>query len=174
VSTTGSGITTTGLPELQALLARAQQHIEHPRELLEALGQTLRARIDLRLQGKRDPSGAPWAALAESTRAAYDQADTVRRGPSAGQVRQRGTLLMRSGQMARSLSVLATDDQVTVGMSRETAGGRWQVPLLHEYGTERMPRRGIFFLDPDAGTLGAGDQAALLAEAQAWIDALLG
>lgn len=33
---------------------------------------------------------------------------------------------------------------------------------FHEWGTERMPRRGLVFADPDAGTLAKGDEDAVL------------
>jgi len=61
-----------------------------------------------------------------------------------------------------------------VGMSRLSDGGEWSIPLLHETGTRRMPRRGIFLADPDAGTLGQQDEALLTEEIQAFLDDVFG
>lgn len=164
-----------GLDPVLAQLATALQRIERPADLMEGLGNTLAARIQMRFATKRDPDGAAWAPLAASTRNAYDKADTVRRGKRAGQVVRRGTLLQRTGLMLQSLSVNATADSVEVGMSRLTDKGGWQIPWLHETGTRRgMPRRGIFFSDWQAGTLGAGDEAALGEELQVWLGELFG
>jgi hypothetical protein len=76
--------------------------------------------------------------------------------------------------MRRSLAPNVGDDFVEVGMSRLSDGGRWSIPLLHETGTRRMPRRGIFLADPDAGTLGAQDEADLQAEIVGFLDDLFG
>lgn len=146
-------IEVTGQRELLAELRRALQRLEQPRELMQALGDELRAAIELRFETKTDPNGARWAPLAESTRERYDAEDKGAR---------RGTLLERTGQMRNSLTVNAGEDWVEVGMSRLTArGGVWSIPLLHETGTTRMPRRGLFLADWEAGTLGARDAQAL-------------
>lgn len=163
-------IEVTGLGELQALLDRAAQRLQNPHDLLDALGAVYEQQVVLRFETKTDPSGAPWEPLADSTRERYDRADT---GKSGG-LRSRGSLLERTRQMLDSLNHVASDDHVDVGMNRLTDDGTWQIPLLHETGTEHMPRRGIFLADWQAGTLGADDERALLAEAAAWLDALFG
>ena len=76
--------------------------------------------------------------------------------------------------MRDSLAANAGDDYVEVGMNRLTDDGKWQIPLLHEFGTRHMPRRGLFFADPDAGTLGAGDEADLEADITAFLADLFG
>lgn len=172
---TPSSITVTGLAELQASLGRALQQLQRPSDLMQSLGATLEGRIERRFDTKTDPDGMPWAPLAESTRERYDAEDTATKGARAGQVVRRGTLLERTGQMRNSLAVNAGDDWVEVGMSRLTDDGRWQIPLLHEHGTDRgLPRRGIFFSDPDTGTLSAGDETALVADVEDWLDEIFG
>lgn len=156
-------IEVTGSAELQAELQRAIARLQRPRELMQALGAVFVANIERRFDAKRDPSGVPWRPLAPATRARYDKQDGGKR---------RGTLLERTGRMRDSLTYNARDDHVEIGMSRLTDGGRWQIPLLHETGTRRMPRRGIFTADWTAGTLGAQDEADLRDEISAFLDDL--
>lgn len=158
-------IEVTGNAELVASLQRALQRLDRPHELLQAIGDELKAAIEMRFEGKRDPTGAPWAPLADSTRERYAAEDKGAR---------RGTLLERTGQMRNSLTVNAGDAWVEVGMSRLTAGGAWSIPLLHETGTTRMPRRGIFLADWQAGTLGRDDAAALDAVLGEFLDDVFG
>ena len=158
-------IEVTGLAELRVDLARAVARLERPRDLMATLGGLLEVNIEHRFDTKRDPTGAAWAPLAESTKAGYARQDKGKR---------RGTLLERTGQMRNSLTGSAGDDFVEVGMSRLTAGGRWSIPLLHETGTEHMPRRGIFLADPDAGTLGREDEADISAEVLRFLDDVFG
>lgn len=155
----------TGADALRAELATALHRLQNPRDLMVTLGAVLEANIERRFDRKRDPEGQPWATLAESTNARYAAQDE-----GAG----RGTLLQRTGQMRNSLAANAGDDYVEVGMHRLTDGGRWSIPLLHETGTARMPRRGIFLADPDAGTLGSEDEQDLQAELVAFMDQLFG
>ncbi len=138
------------------------------------LGALLERNIEGRFDSKRDPSGLPWAPLAASTKAKYDRADTVRKGRNAGELRKRGSLLERTRQMRDSLASNAGDDFVEIGMSRLSDNGKWNIALLHETSTERMPRRGLFLADPDAGTLGAEDEADLSAEILDFLDDVFG
>ncbi|MGK2898372.1 MAG: phage virion morphogenesis protein [Burkholderiaceae bacterium] len=167
-------IEVTGNRELRESLVEALRRLEHPTDLMAALGGKLESNIEGRFDSKTDPSGLPWAPLAASTKAAYARADTVRKGRSAGEVRKRGSLLERTRQMRDSLFSNTGDDFVEIGMSRLSDNGNWNIALLHETGTERMPRRGIFLADPDAGTLGARDEADLDAAIVAFLDDVFG
>lgn len=167
-------IEVTGNRELLADLEQALRRIDRPADLMRALGARLEANIHERFDTKRDPDGNAWAGLAPSTQARYDKQDTAKSGKFKGQVRKRGTLLERTRQMRQSLTSDAGDDYVEVGMSRLSDGGKWSIPLLHETGTTRMPRRGIFFSDPEAGTLGAQDEEALDEELMAFLDDVFG
>lgn len=163
-------IEVTGLTELQLQLERAAAQLEHPGDLMDVLGAILEAQIGGRFDSKTDPDGLPWDQLADSTQARYDAEDTNGRG----KLRRRGTLLERTRQMRDSLAREATDDSVLVGMTRLTDNQSWAIPLLHETGTERMPRRGIFLGDWEAGRLGAEDERLLLDEIGSWLDDVLG
>lgn len=168
-------IEVTGSQELQRALDDVVARLDDRRPLLERIGAVLESNIESRFDAKRDPNGQAWAPLAESTRAGYDRADTVRRGRNAGQVRRQGTLLERTRQMRDSLAREVGDDFVEVGMNRVSDDGKWQIPLLHETGTKRgLPRRGIFFADPDAGTLGAQDEADVMTEITDFLDDVFG
>ena len=158
-------IDVTGLHELGIDLARAVARLERPRDLMTTLGAVLEANIEHRFDTKRDPDGNQWADLAETTLARYAAQDKGKR---------RGTVLERTGQMRNSLAANAGDDVVELGMSRLSTGGRWSIPLLHETGTEHMPRRGIFLSDPEAGTLGAGDLADVDQALAAFLDDVFG
>jgi phage gpG-like protein len=168
--TTQISIEVVGAQELRELLASAVQRLERPRDLMQALGGVLEERINRRFDDKRDPSGVPWAPLAQSTREKYDRADTGRDGSLA----RSGTLLERTRRMRNSLAFNAGDDVVEVGMNAATDNGAWNLALLHEFGTRNMPRRGLYLADPEAGTLGADDEAALLAEVSDFLDDVFG
>ena len=163
-----------GADALVQQLGLALRRLEQPRDLMQALGNVLRVNIERRFDTKTDPTGARWAPWRPATVEKYNRADTQRKGKRAGQVVKRGTLLERTGQMRNSLAVNAGDSQVQVGMNRLTDGGKWSIPLLHEFGTTRMTRRGIFLADPEAGTLGAGDEADLNIELVEFLDKVFG
>jgi phage gpG-like protein len=167
-------IEVTGSKELRESLAAAVDRLERPRELLDSIGAALEVNIERRFDTKRDPQGRPWARLADSTRAQYDKQDTSSKGPKAGTVVRRGTLLERTRQMRNSLTHNVGENFVEVGMSRLTTDGKWSIPLLHETGTRRMPRRGIFLADPDTGTLGPEDEADVATEISDFLDEVFG
>lgn len=158
-------IEVTGADELRADLANALHRLQNPRDLMVRLGAVFEANINRRFATKRDPQGQPWAPLTESTQASYAAEDKGAR---------RGTLLERTRQMRKSLAANAGNDFVELGMNRNTDGGRWNLALLHETGTARMERRGIFLADPVAGTLGKQDEADLQAEVVAFMDDVFG
>lgn len=163
-----------GADALVQQLGLALKRLEQPRGLMQALGNVLRVNIERRFDTKTDPSGQAWKPWAPATVKAYNRADTQRKGKRQGEVVRRGTLLERTGQMRNSLTVNAGDSQVEVGMNRLSNGGKWSIPLLHEFGTTKMPRRGIFLADPEAGTLGAGDEADLNIELVEFLDQVFG
>lgn len=163
-------IEVTGADELRAELQRAIQRLQQPHELMEAIGASFVANIERRFDTKKDPNGVAWDKLRPATLERYREEDTNKQGVH----KHRGTILERTGRMRDSLAYNAGDDYVEIGMTRLTDGGRWQIPLLHETGTRRMARRGLFTADPDAGTLGAGDEADLLDEIRGFLDDVFG
>ena len=120
------------------------------RGLMDSIGQEMETRVANRFETQTDPSGAPWIQWADSTIANY---------PDDGN----GTILDRYGDMLASLSHQADDSSVTWGFATPYAA-------YHEFGTKRMPRRGMLTEDPDAGTLSADDQAAVLGIIEVYLD----
>ena len=114
------------------------------------IGATLESRIQGRFETQTDPNGIAWHPWAASTLANY---------PEDGNRR----LLDRYGDMLRSLSWSADATSVTVGFGQPYA-------VYHEWGTKHMPRRGLLFSEPDAGTLGAEDEQLVLDLLQGWLD----
>jgi len=107
-----------------------------------AIGMELENRVRARFETQSDPDGDPWAAWKPSTVLSY---------PEDGS----GRVLDRYGEMMRSLNHSSGDASATIGFGDPKA-------TYHEYGTRDIPRRGLLFSDPDAGTLGNGDQQAVL------------
>ena len=120
------------------------------RGLMDEVGQQMETRVSNRFETESDPSGTPWMQWADSTIASY---------PDDGN----GRILDRYGQvgMLASLGHQADDSSVTYGFAMPYAA-------YHEFGTTRMPRRGLLTLDPDAGTLSDDDQRAVLDTIEAY------
>ena len=110
--------------------------------VMQSIGMEMESRISGRFETRTDPNGKSWAPWAESTLESY---------PEDGN-RQ---LLDRYGDMLLSLNHKADATSVRIGFGKPYAA-------FHEWGTERMPRRGLIFADPDAGTLSKGDEEAVL------------
>ena len=147
---------------LAAQLQSAVARLQSPRDLLRTLGAVLEANVAVRFQTKTDPGGSRWDALRPSTQASYAKR-------FKGNVP--GTLLDRSfngpGMRTTLTHNLVGDDAVEVGMSKAYA-------LFHELGTKRMSRRGMFFDNPDAGTLGREDERDLSDAVVAFLDDVFG
>ena len=120
--------------------------------VMQSIGMELESRISGRFESRTDPSGNAWAPWAQSTVDNY---------PENGNRR----LLDRYGDMLASLIHQADATSVRVGFGQPYAA-------FHEWGTEHMPRRGLLFDDPDAGTLAEGDEAAVLDIIGVWMDGL--
>ena len=120
--------------------------------VMQSIGMELESRISGRFEGRTDPSGSAWAPWAQSTVDSY---------PENGNRR----LLDRYGDMLASLNHQADATSVRVGFGQPYAA-------FHEWGTEHMPRRGLLFDDPDAGTLAENDEAAVLDIMGVWLDDL--
>lgn len=144
--------------QLLGAIDRVLALLDDPSPLLRQVGQQLQANIDARFVSKTDPLGQPWAPLSPTTREIYASEWFKARNPQAGS----GSLLQMTNQMRISLGFNAGPEALEIGFSRGTKDNRWQVAMLHEWGTTRMPRRGLLTADPDSGTLGPADQADVL------------
>lgn len=127
------------LDAFNRLIAAGQE----PRTLLDAIGMEMESRVSARFETKTDPTGAPWAPWKPSTVKSY---------PKSG---ANNKLLDRFNDMLGSLNHQADNDSVFVGFGQPYA-------QYHEFGTSKMERRGMLTADPVAGTLGAGDEEAIV------------
>lgn len=110
--------------------------------VMQDIGSMIESRISDRFESRTDPAGKSWAPWAPSTIKSY---------PADGN-RQ---LLDRYGDMLLSRNSQPTKDSVRIGFGKP-------YETYHEFGTKHMPRRGLLFADPDAGTLAPADEAAVL------------
>lgn len=133
--------------ELLDTLHRVVNAVSDMRPVMASIGQELEGRIKDRFETETDPTGQPWAPWADS----YDPAKGGSR-PTDGNT----SILDLYGDMLDSLNWQPeSDDAVLVGFGKDYAA-------YHEYGTKKMPRRGMLFADPEHGTLGDDDEQALL------------
>lgn len=148
--------------QILAAIDRALHTLQNPGELMEDIGAKIEANANLRWETKTDPTGKAWAPLSPATKAIYESDWFIERNPAfKGGIP--GSLLERTRQLRASLAYNVGADYVEIGTSRQVGKKRWQVGALHEWGTTKMPRRGILTANPDTGELGAGDQADVLA-----------
>lgn len=135
--------------EFLSAIDRAAGQLEKPGALMNLIGATMEENIALRFITKTDPNGNAWLPLAASTLAR-------KKGV--------GSILELSGHGKSSLGYnLGVDGSfVEIGFGESYMG-------YHETGTQRMPRRQLLTDDFNAGTLGAQDQADVLADIEAFL-----
>ena len=126
----------------RSYLQQLEAKLDDLTPVMQAIGMALESRVSGRFETRSDPSGNGWAPWMPSTQASY---------PEDGNRR----LLDRYGDMLASLNHQADARSVTVGFGSAVA-------VYHEWGTEHMERRGMLFDNPDAGTLGADDEAMVV------------
>jgi phage virion morphogenesis protein len=137
---------------LQDYLAQLRQGMANMRPVMDSIGMELESRISARFETETDPNGQPWEGWAPWTRENY---------PEDGNSR----LLDRYGDMLASLTHSAAATSARVGFGDPKAA-------FHEWGTWKMPRRGMLFSDPETGELGAEDEAAVLDIVGVWLNDL--
>ena len=134
---------------VEDLLSKLLEQMGDLQPAMQAIGQELNSRVSARFETRSDPLGKAWAPWAESTRENY---------PKDG----RGLLLERYGDMLKSLNFQADSSSVRVGFGAVASKQGDVYAAYHEWGTVKMPRRGLLFADPDAGTLAPDDETAVL------------
>lgn len=157
--------------ELLAALDRLIGALAEPAPLLQDIGDRLEANVALRFETKTDPEGKPWDPISPTTVEIYESEWFKARNP-AFKNGIPGSLLQRTNAMRQSLAFNVTDAGLELGFSRATNGGKWQVAMLHEFGTVKMPRRGLLTADPETGKLSASDEADVLATINAHLSDL--
>lgn len=133
----------------RSYLAELQGRLADLTPVMQSIGQELDGRISARFETESDPMGVAWHPWAQSTIDSY---------PEDGNHR----ILDRYGDMLGSLNWQADASSVRVGFGQPYA-------TYHEWGTKNMPRRGLLFADPDAGTLTPGDERMVIDLLQEWL-----
>lgn len=136
-----------------------QKRLDNLTPVLNDIGNRMENAVRQRFASRTDPSGAPWKPWAPSTLESYPfpgKPATKKYGP--GNAR----LLDRHGDMLGSLSYQASPTSVTIGFGQPYA-------TYHEFGTKRMPRRGLLTADPTKARLGAADEAMVLDVITQWL-----
>ena len=124
------------------VLNQLMQRMSDLTPVMTDIGAKMKARISNRFETETDPDGNPWAGWAPATIKTY---------PRNGN----GTILDRYGDMLDHLNFEANATSVTIGFAEPYA-------TYHEFGTQKMPRRGLLFSDPESGTLSTDDQTTVL------------
>lgn len=141
-------------------LSLLQERLGDLTEPMGDIGQALETRIRNRFESKTDPAGAAWAPWADSTLRSYpwpgSKAAENDDGPGEGQI------LIRYRALLQGISHEPDSTSVRVGFDQDYA-------KFHEFGTKKMPRRGLLFDDPDAGKLAADDERAVLDVLEHWL-----
>lgn len=113
------------------------------------IGMAIETRVSGRFETRTDPLGKAWAPWAESTRENYPEDAN-------------NQLLNRYGDMLHSLNFDATSSSVRVGFGAVASKAGDVYAAYHEWGTETMPRRGLLYADPVAGTISPDDEQTVL------------
>jgi len=133
---------------VQAALNELLNRMGDMTPVMNDIGGMLEARVQTRFETETDPLGSAWAGWKPSY------------GPASGGTRPtntngNSTILDLYGDMLNSLSWRADAQSVTVGFGVPYAA-------YHEFGTSKMPRRGLLFANPNAGTLAPDDETEIL------------
>ncbi len=127
---------------------------------MEGIGQALKGRISGRFETKTDPNGQAWHPWVESTKKSYPYPGTKAAKGIEGA--GNGSLLDRYGHMLKDLNYQPGQNEVVVGFAHDYA-------VHHEYGTHKMPRRGLIFADPQSETLSHDDEQAVIDTINDWL-----
>lgn len=140
--------------QLRDALERLTARLGDLAPAMGSIGMELENRIRERFEGRRDPLGTAWAPWAPAT---------VENYPEDGERK----LLERYGDMLGSLNHSAGRDSVSIGFGQPYAA-------YHEFGTRRMPRRGLLFADPEAGELAPEDEQAVIEIIEGYLSGAFG
>lgn len=147
--------------EVRSALERLQARLADMTPVMKAIATALEAQVEKRFETATDPAGRPWAPLAASTLSAWLARGRGNRRKDGGLTKKgRERLSSRrplydTGDLLGSLASSFTRSEARVGFGQPYAA-------YHEYGTKKMPRRGLLMADPQARTLGEADRQAVL------------
>lgn len=138
------------------LLAQVMERIEQPAAMFDAIGAVLERNVQLRFETKTDPTGAPWAALAESTLKSYER-------KYKGAIP--GSLLERTREMRNSLGYNVFLSSMELGFSVPYA----QYAETGSKDGKHPPQRAMLLANWKTGALGPGDEADVVAEIESFL-----
>ena len=131
---------------------------------MDGIGSAIKGRISGRFETQTDPNGQAWHPWAESTDKYYPRPGS-KAAAKAGKVGN-GRLLDRYSTngtgLLGTLNYQAGQAEVVVGFGVDYAA-------YHEYGTRKMPRRGLIFANPQSETLSADDEQAVIDIINDWL-----
>jgi phage gpG-like protein len=136
-------------------LTELQKRLGNLRPVLAQIGAVLETQVQERRETLTDPDGDAWEPWAASTLATY---------PKDG----RRKLLDRTGAMwdrtgpQWQIKGMLSDLVLRVAFDKGYS-------TYHEFGTERMPRRGLLYGDPNTGRLGQDDEDAINDVLERWL-----
>lgn len=143
-------------PALRELLGKLSDFSEP----MDGIGSAIKGRISGRFETQTDPNGQAWHPWAESTDKYYPRPGS-KAASKAGKVGN-SRLLDRYGDMLEYLNYQPDQTEVTIGFAHDYA-------THHEYGTRKMPRRGLIFANPQSETLSADDEQAVIDIINDWL-----
>lgn len=131
------------------MLDELSKRMSNLQPAMNDIGMAIETRVSGRFETRTDPLGKAWEPWAESTRESY---------PADG----RGLLLERYGHMLNSLSSKPDSTSVRIGFGAVASTSGDVYAAYHELSTQTMPRRGLLFSDPDAGTISPDDEQTVI------------
>jgi phage virion morphogenesis protein len=133
--------------EVRRALEQLSRRAQDMSPVMRAIGADMERRMLERFETQTDPTGRKWAPLKPATVAAK---------------KGRGSILYRFGALQESRNWQADARSVRWGFGQEYAA-------FHEFGTKKMPRRGLLFADADRRELAEEDRSLILDTIRAYL-----
>jgi len=133
--------------EVRRALEQLSRRAQDMSPVMRAIGADMERRMLERFETQTDPKGRKWAPLKPATLAAK---------------KGRGSILYRFGALQESRSAQADARSVRWGFGQKYAA-------FHEFGTKKMPRRGLLFGDADRRELAEEDRSLILDAIRAYL-----
>ena len=138
---------------IQSYLQQLHSKLGDITPVLHDVGVALESRVSQRFETRTDPLSRAWHPWAASTIASYPFPKSKAAAKAGRTGHQR--LLDRYGDMLAGLSSQADATSVRVGFDKDYA-------TFHEFGTKKMPRRGLLFANPETGELAPEDTELII------------
>lgn len=137
----------------KSYLDRLQNTLGNLTPAMRGIGMEMEGRVTGRFETKTDPDGLPWHPWARNTDKYYPRAGTPGAAKMGGA--GNGLLMDRYGELLKGISYQNDSNSVRIGSDQLYS-------TFHEFGTKNMPRRGLFFSDPEKGEMSKPDEEVVL------------